>query len=95
MNHKRSSDYAYKMQVVKQFKHLQEISPIYKYVGDPSLFNSLKRFGDLKGKEILDFGCGLGMYAEMFAKMGASYVLGTDISEECLEIAQSKVSLRI
>lgn len=39
---------------------------------------------DLKGKKVLDIGCGMGQHARQYAQMGAASVLGTDISEKCL-----------
>ncbi len=70
---------------------LQEISPIYKYVGDPSLFEALDRYGGVKGKKILDFGCALGKYSALFVSKGAEFVLGTDISNEGIAVAKARV----
>ena len=42
---------------------------------------------DLRGKEVLDLGCGLGWHAVYAADQGASRVIGTDISEKMLEKA--------
>lgn len=42
---------------------------------------------DLKGKKILDIGCGMGQHARQYAQMGAASVLGTDISEKMLAYA--------
>lgn len=81
---------AYNRSVVQAFKNLQIISPIYKYVGDPSLLQAVDDVGGVQGKEILDFGCGLGMYSRMFAERGAKFVLGTDISRYTIEVAQEK-----
>jgi len=44
----------------------------------------------IKGKKILDCGCGTGRFVEFFAKEGAE-VVGSDISENMLEIAKKKV----
>lgn len=51
----------------------------------PALFSLIP---DLKGKRVLDLGCGYGENCKEFAKMGASYVLGIDLSEKMLEVAQ-------
>lgn len=42
---------------------------------------------DLKGKKVLDIGCGMGQHARQYAQMGAASVLGTDISEKMLAYA--------
>ena len=51
----------------------------------PILFGMLP---DLRGKAILDIGCGMGQHAKQFADMGAESVLGTDISGKMLEYAR-------
>lgn len=51
----------------------------------PILFSMLP---DLRGKTILDVGCGMGQHAKKFAEMGAKSVLGTDISEKMLTFAK-------
>ncbi len=40
------------------------------------------------GKEVLDLGCGYGWHCKYAAEHGASYVLGTDISQKMLQKAQ-------
>ena len=45
---------------------------------------------DLKGKSIIDLGCGNGETCVSFAEMGASRIHGIDISEKMLEIANLK-----
>lgn len=42
---------------------------------------------DLKGKRILDLGCGYGEHCKMFIARGADSVLGIDISQKMLEVA--------
>ena len=44
---------------------------------------------DLRGKEILDIGCGMGQHAKQYSEMGAKSVLGIDISEKMLAYAQA------
>ena len=41
---------------------------------------------DIKGKTVLDIGCGMGQHAMQYVGLGAASVLGTDISEKMLEI---------
>ena len=48
----------------------------------------LSMLPDLKGKAILDIGCGMGQHARQYADMGAKSVLGIDISEKMLAYAR-------
>jgi len=48
---------------------------------------TLELLGNVKGKKILDFGCGTGIYARKLTQKGAK-VYGFDISNEMLEIAK-------
>ena len=50
----------------------------------------LDLFGDIKGKSILDCGCGTGRFADIFVRCGAT-AIGVDISENMLSIAKRKV----
>lgn len=45
---------------------------------------------DLKGKKILDLGCGNGSMSKYFIEQGASYVLALDISKNMIEEARVK-----
>lgn len=47
---------------------------------------------DLKGKKILDIGCGMGQHAMQYSKAGAESVLGIDISEKMLGFARANNS---
>jgi SAM-dependent methyltransferase len=47
----------------------------------------LELLGNVRGKKILDFGCGTGIYAKMLTKKGA-IVKGFDISKEMINIAK-------
>ena len=51
----------------------------------PALFSLLP---PLKGLTVLDLGCGFGENCEIFSKTGAAQVIGVDISEKMLEVAQ-------
>ncbi len=55
----------------------------------PILFKMLP---DLKGKRILDIGCGMGQHAKQYADSGAERVLGIDISEKMLRYAAEHFS---
>ncbi|MFH1210114.1 MAG: class I SAM-dependent methyltransferase [archaeon] len=59
--------------------------------------STLELLGNVKGKKILDFGCGSGIYAKLLTKKGA-IVKGFDISNKIIEIARKenpKLDLRI
>lgn len=45
---------------------------------------------DFSGKRVLDLGCGYGWHALYAAENGAKGVLGVDLSEKMLEVAQQK-----
>lgn len=47
---------------------------------------------DMKGKKILDIGCGMGQHAMQYSNAGAASVLGIDISEKMLGYARDKNS---
>jgi SAM-dependent methyltransferase len=47
----------------------------------------LSQFGDVRGKRILDYGCGAGESAVYLAKLGA-HVVGVDVSQGMLATAQ-------
>ena len=49
--------------------------------------NVLKTMGNVKGKRVLDIGCGPGLYANLLHKRGAE-VHGVDISEKEIKIAK-------
>jgi 2-polyprenyl-3-methyl-5-hydroxy-6-metoxy-1,4-benzoquinol methylase len=44
--------------------------------------------GDLRGKKILDLGCGDGHNAVLFARLGAASSVGIDISPKAIEVAR-------
>jgi len=59
--------------------------------------STLKLLGNVKGKKILDFGCGTGIYAKLLTKKGAK-VKGFDLSSEMIKIAKKenpKLDLRV
>ncbi len=45
---------------------------------------------DLRGKRVLDMGCGYGENCREFARRGAAEVLGIDISEKMLAVAEAE-----
>ena len=50
---------------------------------------TLSLLGDIKGKKILDFGCGTGIYAKILTKKGAK-IKGFDISPKMIKIAREE-----
>lgn len=55
----------------------------------PALFSMMP---DLKGKRVLDLGCGFGEHCKKFVDYGAEKVVGIDISEKMLEVAVAENS---
>ena len=53
----------------------------------PTIFGLLP---DLKGKKVLDLGCGYGEHCREYKARGAEYVLGVDLSEKMLEVAKEE-----
>ena len=51
---------------------------------------TLKSIGNVKGKKILDFGCGTGIYTKILKNKGAK-IKGFDISPKMLKIAKDYV----
>lgn len=47
---------------------------------------------DFKGKRVFDFGTGTGILAILASKLGASFVLATDIDDWCIENAKENFS---
>lgn len=49
----------------------------------------LAEVGGLAGRTVLDVGCGTGFYSRLWAAQGADRVVGVDLSEEMIAIAES------
>jgi SAM-dependent methyltransferase len=45
---------------------------------------------DLRGKRVIDVGCGDGIYTEEFLAMGAAYVLGVDAAADAIALASGR-----
>lgn len=63
-----------------EFKPLHQINPLR--------LAWIDGLAALKGKTVLDVGCGGGLLAEGMAKMGAQQVLGIDLSTKALGVAE-------
>lgn len=55
----------------------------------PVLFSMMP---ELAGKRVLDLGCGYGEHCKLFVQAGAAQVVGIDISEKMLAVAQTENS---
>jgi ubiquinone/menaquinone biosynthesis C-methylase UbiE len=55
------------------------------------LYELLVREGDLRGRRVLDVGCGTGTLAAWLAERAAAKVWGVDESPEMLDVARAKV----
>lgn len=53
----------------------------------------IDHMGDVKGKRVLDLGCGAGPVAITAAKLGASEVVGVDVMEEAPKLAMDNAKL--
>jgi ubiquinone/menaquinone biosynthesis C-methylase UbiE len=63
-----------------------------KFFVEPHLV-SFADFPSVKGKRILEIGCGLGTTAINFAKAGAAHVTAVDLSEKSLELAKKRAEV--
>ena len=60
-------------------------TPQCKYL---DIYTYLSVIGNLKGKSVLDLGCGYGFYTRIFREQEADLVVGVDCSEEMLKLAK-------
>lgn len=57
--------------------------------------NTLALIGDVSGKNVLDLGCGSGIYAQVLLALGASSVTCIDASEAMIEIVKNKLGASV
>jgi ubiquinone/menaquinone biosynthesis C-methylase UbiE len=68
-------------------KHLEKSSDTYHdKVVHPNL---LKMIGDVKGKQLVDVGCGQGIFSRLLADKGAT-VVGVDLGKELIDLAEKR-----
>jgi predicted RNA methylase len=52
----------------------------------------MEKSGDVRGKTIIDIGCGSGRFVTEFVKRGARRVVGLDVAPEMIKLARNLVS---
>lgn len=52
----------------------------------------MERSGDVRGKDIVDIGCGSGRFVTELVKRGANHVTGVDVAPEMLKLSQQLVA---
>jgi ubiquinone/menaquinone biosynthesis C-methylase UbiE len=55
-------------------------------------FSNLINFNEMKGKKVLEIGCGMGSHAALFARSGANYI-GIDITSKAVETTNKRLEL--
>ena len=71
--------------IAEQYKRSKQ-TPWRTYIEQYTL---LQLLGDLRGKSVLDLACGEGFYSRIFRRMGASRVVGVDLSSRMIELARA------
>jgi len=54
----------------------------------------IKEIDDIRGKKVIDIGCGNGSFTSALAKLGAKRVIGIDISEEWINYCKDTFSIK-
>lgn len=72
--------------IAKQYKEAE--GNVYRKYSLEWMF--FDRLGDLRGKSVLDLGCGEGYYTRLIKERGAGAVVGIDISPKMLDIANEQ-----
>ena len=81
----------------KEFHNIAAVKkkPRFEGIFYKAVFNARKHFFDYlninaRGKEILDFGCGIGGMSRKVYELGPKRIVGIDISDEAIKLAISK-----
>lgn len=53
-------------------------------------YSLLKLIGDIRGKKVVDVACGEGYFTRKLRRLGAAEVVGFDVSERMIELAQAQ-----
>ena len=69
------------------YKELRERTNSNDLIEKPALFSLLP---NLVEKKVLDLGCGFGEHCKHYIELGASQVVGIDISEKMLDVAEKE-----
>lgn len=72
--------------IAEQYKKSKQLG-FRKYVEE---FTLLKLAGDVSGKQVLDLACGEGIYTRKIKQLGASAVVGVDLSSEMIKLAEAE-----
>ena len=72
--------------IAEEYKKHRSL-PYVRYVNEYTYFEMI---GDLRGKSVLDLGCGDGFYTRKFKHIGAQRVVGVDISTQMIALAQGE-----
>lgn len=62
-------------------------------LADSKWGKKIQELCDPSGKQVVDIGCGGGIYTQALAEMGAAHVTGVDFSEPLLKSAEEKLSV--
>jgi ubiquinone/menaquinone biosynthesis C-methylase UbiE len=78
---------------VTEHSRFDAAMPWLPFLGVPRLVDALlAAVGDVRGKTVLDLGCGSGFLSVLMARRGAKRVIGIDVSEEQLAIARFRAA---
>jgi toxoflavin synthase len=71
--------------IAEQYKRSKQVPWRY-HIEQHSLFELL---GDVSGRSVLDLACGEGHYTRLLKRLGASRVVGVDLSSKMIELAEN------